>query len=89
MTQRCRPRLCGGGLGAHGYRFFMEPAQPTGNGKDTTGGTCVTCEKGLMAEEVLPSELQLNFDEAMMHAGRFWQAVSIRMRRYTLLLVAF
>ena len=65
----------------HGYRLFMEPAQPTGNGKGTTGSIGVMCEKGLMAGEFLPSELGQFVGETMMHEGRFWQG-------FTLLLVA-
>ena len=72
----------------HGYRLFLEPAQPTDNGKGTTGGTGVMCMKGFMAGEFLPLELQQIFDEAAMQAGRFWQAITIRLRRCTLLLVA-
>ena len=42
----------------HGYRLFLEPAQPTGNGKGTADGTGVMCMKGIMAGEFLPLELQ-------------------------------
>ena len=44
--------------------------------------------KGTMAGEFLPLELQQIFDEAAMQAGRFWQAITIRVRRCTLMLVA-
>ena len=72
----------------HGYRLFLEPAQPTGNGRGTAGGTGVMCMKGIMAGEFLPLELQQIFDEAAMQAGRFWQAITLRLRRCTLMLVA-
>ena len=72
----------------HGHRLFLEPAQPTGNGRGTTGGTGVMCMKGVMAREFLPTELQQIFDEAAMQAGRLWQAITLRLRRCTLMLVA-
>ena len=46
------------------------------------------CEKGMMAGEFLPTELHQIFEDAAMQAGRFWQAITIRLRRCTLLLVA-
>ena len=66
----------------HGYRLFIEPANQRTMARAPQGGTGAMCEKALMAGEFLPTELQQIFDEATM------QAITIRLRGCTLLLLA-